>query len=51
MGRRAHGNRHLHDNWGEGIPDLLRRAGFAEVAEVNTHGGRLGRFTWYRAIR
>jgi ubiquinone/menaquinone biosynthesis C-methylase UbiE len=51
MGRRAHGNRHLHDNWGEGIPDLLRRAGFAEVAEVDTHGGRLGRFTWYRANR
>jgi ubiquinone/menaquinone biosynthesis C-methylase UbiE len=49
MARRGHGKRHLHETSGEAIPELLRRAGFPDVTEVDTRAGRLGRFTWYRA--
>jgi SAM-dependent methyltransferase len=45
---------HRHDHSGphavEGIPDLLRRAGFADVAETGSGERRpIGRFTTYRA--
>ena len=37
-------------NFGGGIPDLLRRAGFSEVTETGSEVRRhLGRFTFYRA--
>ncbi|MGY1822622.1 class I SAM-dependent methyltransferase [Geodermatophilus sp. SYSU D00079] len=48
------GHEHQHGpgrhHVGAGLPDLLRRAGFAEVAETGSDSRRrVGRFTFYRA--
>ncbi|MGY1691974.1 class I SAM-dependent methyltransferase [Geodermatophilus sp. SYSU D01105] len=52
-GRRAHrGHRHEHagPHAVDGIPDLLRRAGFTDVAETGSgEHRRIGRFAVYRA--
>ncbi|MCV2490724.1 methyltransferase domain-containing protein [Geodermatophilus sp. YIM 151500] len=54
-GRRTHrGHRHrrMRDHAVDGIDDLLRRAGFPDVAEVATEVRRhTGRITYYRATR
>lgn len=41
----------LKDNWDERIPTLMREAGFAEAAETGHLVKRIGRLTYYRAIR
>jgi ubiquinone/menaquinone biosynthesis C-methylase UbiE len=48
--RRAHRRERLGDAAGDGIPDLLRRAGFSQVTETGSAVRRhLGRITYYRA--
>jgi ubiquinone/menaquinone biosynthesis C-methylase UbiE len=51
MARMGHRHPLLRDNYGDGIPKLMRQAGFVEAAEV-THRVRriMGRFTYYRAV-
>ena len=46
---RAHQHERLRDNFGDGIPALLRQAGFGDVAEVATEvRRRVGRISYYR---
>jgi SAM-dependent methyltransferase len=50
IARRAHRHEPIRENFGGGIPDLLRRAGFTDVAETRSDVRRpVGRFTFYRA--
>ena len=49
-GDRGHRHRFTREHAVDDVPDLLRRAGFAEVAETGTDVHRLfGRYTCYRA--
>ncbi len=51
IARRAQRHELTHDHVEVGIPDLLRRAGFADVAETGSDVRRhVGRFTFYRAV-
>jgi hypothetical protein len=50
IARRAHRHELTEANFGGGIPDLLRRAGFVDVSETGSDVRRhVGRFTFYRA--
>ena len=50
IARRAHRHELTSENFGGGIPDLLRRAGFADVSETGSDvRHHVGRFTFYRA--
>lgn len=44
-------NNHVADNLGDGIPELLRTAGFDAAVVVSQRHRRLGRITFYRATR
>jgi ubiquinone/menaquinone biosynthesis C-methylase UbiE len=51
IARRAHRHELTRENFGGGIPDLLRRAGFTDVRETGSDVRRhVGRFTFYRAV-
>lgn len=51
IARRAHRHELTQENFGGGIPDLLRRAGFIDVSETGSDVRRyVGRFTFYRAV-
>ena len=51
IARRAHRHELTKENFGGGIPDLLRRAGFVDVSETGSDVRRhVGRFTFYRAV-
>jgi ubiquinone/menaquinone biosynthesis C-methylase UbiE len=47
--RWIHASHHLHDNFGDRIPKLLRRAGFADVRMVSHGRLLLGRVAYFRA--
>ena len=50
IARRAHRHELTREHVGDGIPDLLRRAGFTDVSEIGSDARRhVGRFTFYRA--
>jgi ubiquinone/menaquinone biosynthesis C-methylase UbiE len=50
--RRARRHEKLRDDLGDGVPELLRRAGFDTVTETGTGVvPRAGRITYYRATR
>jgi hypothetical protein len=51
IARLARHSRTLEDNWDDRIPTLMREAGFAEAAETGHLTKRIGRLTYYRAIR
>jgi hypothetical protein len=49
-GDRGHRHRFTGEHAVDNVPDLLRRAGFAEVVETGSDVHRwIGRFTSYRA--
>jgi ubiquinone/menaquinone biosynthesis C-methylase UbiE len=51
MARRARRHELTRPNFGSGIPDLLRRAGFTDVRETGSDvRHHVGRFTFYRAV-
>ena len=51
LARRTHRHELTQANFGGGIPDLLRRAGFVDVSETGSDVRRhVGRFTFYRAV-
>jgi ubiquinone/menaquinone biosynthesis C-methylase UbiE len=51
VARRAHRHEMTRENFGGGIPDLLRRAGFTGVTETGSDVRRhVGRFSFYRAL-
>jgi ubiquinone/menaquinone biosynthesis C-methylase UbiE len=51
VARRAHRHELTRENFGGGIPDLLRRAGFTDVTETGSDVRRhVGRFSFYRAL-
>jgi ubiquinone/menaquinone biosynthesis C-methylase UbiE len=51
IARRVHRHELTRENFGGGIPDLLRRAGFTDVTESGYDVRRhVGRFTFYRAV-
>jgi ubiquinone/menaquinone biosynthesis C-methylase UbiE len=51
IARRVHRHELTEENFGGGIPDLLRRAGFLDVRETGSAVRRhVGRFTFYRAV-
>jgi SAM-dependent methyltransferase len=51
VARRAHRHELTRENFGGGIPDLLRRAGFTDVIETGSDVRRhVGRFTFYQAV-
>jgi SAM-dependent methyltransferase len=51
IARGAHRHELTQENFGGGIPDLLRRAGFHDVSETGSDVRRhVGRFTFYRAV-
>jgi ubiquinone/menaquinone biosynthesis C-methylase UbiE len=51
VARRGHRHPMLRDNYGDGIPKLMREAGFADTAEVAHRVRRImGRITYYRAV-
>jgi len=48
--RRAQETERLRSNFGDGVPQLLRRGGFGEVTETGSAvRRRMGRITYYRA--
>jgi ubiquinone/menaquinone biosynthesis C-methylase UbiE len=50
IARRVH-RQMTRENFGGGVPDLLRRAGFTDVTETGYEVRRsVGRFTYYRAV-
>ena len=51
LARLARRSRTLKDNWNDRIPTLMREAGFADAAETGHLTKRIGRLTYYRAIR
>lgn len=51
MARRQLRSARLRANMGDGIPNLLLGAGFAECAELTSRKTRAGRMTFYRASR
>jgi hypothetical protein len=51
IARRAHRHALPQGDSGDGIPDLLRRAGFIDVSETGSDVRRhVGRFTFFRAV-
>ena len=48
LARRSHT---LKDNWDDGIPTLMREAGFSDPTETGHLTKRIGRLTYYRAAR
>jgi SAM-dependent methyltransferase len=46
--RRSHT---LHDNWDDGIPTLMREAGFGDATETGLLTKRIGRLTYFRGTR
>jgi ubiquinone/menaquinone biosynthesis C-methylase UbiE len=46
--RRSHA---LQDSWDDRIPTLMREAGFSDAAETGQETKRIGRLTYYRALR
>ena len=48
---RPHGRIHLPEAVGDGVPDLLRAAGFTEVAEIGSTTTHMGRIVFLRATR
>jgi cyclopropane fatty-acyl-phospholipid synthase-like methyltransferase len=48
---RSHGRIHLPEAVGDGVPDLLRAAGFTDVAETGSTTTRMGRLAFLRATR
>jgi ubiquinone/menaquinone biosynthesis C-methylase UbiE len=49
--RKAHARTHLPEGIGDGVPDLLRRAGFTEVTETGSTWTRMGRLVYLHATR
>lgn len=51
VARLSHHSERLQDNLGDGVPRLMREAGLVEATETGHRVTRLGRHTFWRAVR